>query len=387
MPEVLEPEVKFDPFNLDTPVTQETIAKVETKAEEKPPVDEKTETKSDDKVEEKSMAVDADGIKFLKEKLNYDDWDTAKNEIESLKAKAQTPAEIKYANEQSKKLALAFQAGKIDEVYEILDKEIKLSKLTSAEVNEDTAPAIIKAQMKEKYKGLTDSQIEYKFNKQFGIPKKPEQLATETAEEYEEVLKDWEEKKADVKMEMLIEANLAKPELEKLKSELKYPEVAELAQTEKEPTPEELAEAKKNMEAFIQKADEAVKNFDGFNVEYKDKDVQINSQYKLSDEEKTSVSGAMKLLAENNYNSNAIFAERWVNDDMTFNFSQMAKDLAILESHEKSAEKFISDAAAKSKVQFIKEKHNIDLGKESGGDLQLENKEAQKKNEDAIWGL
>ncbi|MDP4189579.1 MAG: hypothetical protein Q8905_16140, partial [Bacteroidota bacterium] len=204
---------------------------------------------------------------------------------------------------------------------------------------------------------------------------------------YEEVLKDWEEKKADVKMEMLIEANLAKPELEKLKSELKYPEVAELAQTEKEPTPEELAEAKKNMEAFIQKADEAVKNFDGFNVEYKDKDVQINSQYKLSDEEKTSVSGAMKLLAENNYNSNAIFAERWVNDDMTFNFSQMAKDLAILESHEKSAEKFISDAAAKSKVQFIKEKHNIDLGKESGGDLQLENKEAQKKNEDAIWGL
>ena len=75
------------------------------------------------------------------------------------------------------------------------------------------------------------------------------------------------------------------------------------------------------------------------------------------------------------------------NDDDTFNFNQIAKDLAVLESFDKTAQKFVGDAANKAKVQFIKEKHNIDLGKEGNGQLQLEDKEAQKKNEDAIWGM
>lgn len=383
MPEVLEPEVKYDAFDLDKPIVPENKQPIEKKVEEKPLEEKKVEEKVIDN------AVDdvEDGRKYLKEKLNYDDWDTAKNEIESLKAKAQTPAEIKYANEQSKKLALAFQAGKIEEVYQILDKEIKLSKLTSGDITEQNAAAIIKAQIKEKY-DLSDDQVEYRFNKLYGTPKEPVyNELKETEDEFAERLADWKQKVADTKMEMLIEAKIVRPELEKLKSELKYPEVPQAIQTEREPTPEELELAQKNVELFVQNADEAVKNFDGFNVDYKDKDVHIKSNYKLSDEEQSSVKGMMKLLAESNYNSNAIFAKRWVNDDNTFNFTQITKDLAILESFDKSAQKFVGDAANKSKVQFIKEKHNIDLGKDGTGQLQLEDKEAQKKNEDAIWGL
>ena len=376
MSEVLEPEVKYDAFDLDKPVIPEAK-----QSDAKPLADAKVEPKIDDKPDVE------DGRKYLKERLNYDDWDIAKKDIDELKSRAQTPAEIKYANERSKQLALAIQSGKMEEAYQILDKEVKLSKLTSGDITEENAAAIIKAQIKEKY-DLKDDQVEYRFNKLYGTPKEPVyNELKETEDDFAERHADWKQKVEDTKMEMLIEAKIVRPELEKLKSELKYPEVPQAIQTEREPTPEELELAKKNVELFVQNADEAVKNFDGFNVDYKDKDVHIKSNYKLSDEEQSNVKGALKLLAESNYNSNAIFAQRWVNDDDTFNFSQMVKDLATLESVDKSVQKFVGDAANKAKVQFIKDKHNIDLGKDSGGQLQLEDKEAQKKNEDAIWGL
>ncbi len=63
----------------------------------------------------------------------------------------------------------------------------------------------------------------------------------------------------------------------------------------------------------------------------------------------------------------------------------MAKDLITLEAADKPSQKFVSDTVAKAKLAFIKSKVNVDLGEAKGGDLQLEDKETQQKNEDAIW--
>lgn len=328
-----------------------------------------------------------DGKNFLKERLGYDDWDSAKNEIETLRRKSSTPAEIKYENEESALIHKALLAGKKEPLYQYLDRQSKLDRLTSGEVSKENAPDIIKAQMAEKYKGLNAEQINYKFNKQFGEPKQPVQKEDELEAEYAERLQDWEEKKKEAEIEMIVEASIAQPELAKLKTELKFPELPQIEPTEKKLTPEELVEIKKNAEIFVKDAELAVKDFEGFNVEYKDKDVDIKSTYNLSDEEKGNVVNAFKSLAENSYNSNALFAERWVNDDMTFNFPQMIKDIAILETFDKSAQKYVGDAAAKAKKQFIKEKKNIDLtdSNSGNGDLQLADKTQQQKNEDAIW--
>lgn len=332
-----------------------------------------------------------DGRNYLKEKLGYEDWDSAKNEIETLRNKAQTPAEIKYANEQSKKLAEAWQAGKMDEVFNYLSEDRELQKMTSAEVNKGTAADIIKLGMRLRYKdeGLTDQEINYKYNKMYSIPKEPSIKSDETEEEFEDRKKEWKEIVEDVETNKIIDAKVARKELEKFKTELKFPEIAQVETTTyKPPTSEEQAMALEAAKRFVQTAQEEINKFEGFTVDYKNKDVDIKSTYALSPEEKSNVISKMQLLADKDYNSNAIFAERWVNDDNTFNFNQMAKDIAILETYDKAGQKFVADSANKAIKQFIKDKHNVDLGNDAGnGQLQLEDKEQAKKNEDAIWGL
>lgn len=384
---------------IDSPTTTKTVfdgfSEVEVKV---PEADQKIENKDiiqTDKVVNTDKPADVivdkpieDGRNFLKEKLGYEDWDSVKNEIETLKTKAQTPSEKQFANEESKRIHDALSDGKIDIVYNFLDTQKRLSELTEGEVTEKNAPKIIKANMLEKYKGLTQEQVDHKFNKQFALPKQPVKSDTEEDEDFEERKVEWKNQVDDIKMDMMIEANLARPELEKLKSELKFPTIAHPEQSEKPLTPEEQAMVQKGIETFVQNADAAINKFEGFNVAYKDNDVDIQSNYPLSNEEKATVLGKMKFLAERNYNSNALFAERWVNDDQTFNFNQIAKDLAILETHDKTAQKFVSDTAAKAKLNFIKDKHQIDLNVVNGqGELQLEDKDKQKKQEDAIWGL
>lgn len=328
-------------------------------------------------IEKKDDVVIDDGVNFLKEKLGFDKWEDAKSEFETLKTKAKAPVELKYES---------LDTTKIKELYATIDKKEKLGKLIEGDITKDLAPAIIKAAMLEKYKGLSQDMINHRFNKLYSIPAAPKEDDFTDGDEYDIAKNAWKEKVADIEMEMVIEANLSRPELQKLHSEIKLPELPQSQSESKEYTAEELAAFQTEVDAFVQKADDVLNKFEGFNVSYKDKDVDIQTNYSLSAEEKKAVLGNMKLLAEQNYNANAVFAQRWVNDDSTFNFAQIAKDLAILETHDKSAQKFVSDAATKATLKFIKDKHNVDLKNQSpGGDLQLEDRSTQKQNEDAIW--
>ena len=166
------------------------------------PIDKPADTPIDKPIE--------DGRNFLKERLGYEDWDSAKNDIEALKTKPPV-TEIKYE---------PLGPAKIKEYYAIIDKKEKLEQLTTGDVTKENAPAIIKAAMTEKYK-LPSDMVNHKFNKQFAMPPKPKQDSYTDTEEYEAATNDWKEKVADIEMDMLVEANLSRPDLEKIKSELK----------------------------------------------------------------------------------------------------------------------------------------------------------------------
>lgn len=118
-------------------------------------------------------------------------------------------------------------AGKTDEVYEYLNEQRQLDRLTTAEVSKDTADEIIKLGMKLRYKdeGLNETEIAYKFNKQYSIPKEPVELATETTEEFEQRHNDWKEQVADIEMSKIIDAKVAKRDLEAAKQKLVLPTV------------------------------------------------------------------------------------------------------------------------------------------------------------------
>ena len=166
-----------------------------------------------------------DDNEYLKTNLGFETWDAAKAELETLRQKAQTAQEIKYENEVSEKLAKAFQSGKVDEVYEYLDQQRRLDKYLNGEVNEETAADIIKLGMRLNHKELTDDEINYKFNKTYGIPKEPVQGSVEDDDAFEERKQEWQERVEAIRKEKIIDAKLAKPQLEAAKQKLVRPKI------------------------------------------------------------------------------------------------------------------------------------------------------------------
>ena len=164
----------------------------------------------------------------FKEKFGYEKPEDILVEIEALRAAKAVPPptpEIKFENEQSKKLFEAIKGGKQKEAYAILAEQEKLELLTSSPVTKENAADIIKAGMQNKYKTLSPELIEHRYNKTFGTPKEPVQSNLETDDEYEERVAEWKEKVADIERERIIEANIILPELEAQKAKLVLPEI------------------------------------------------------------------------------------------------------------------------------------------------------------------
>jgi len=172
----------------------------------------------------------ADPFGLFKEKFGYESPEAAVQEIESLRAfrAAPPPAELKFENEQSKAIAEALQAGpeKFHEVHAILDKMIRIDQLTTGDLTHEAAANVIKLGMQLKYPDLKPEEINYKFNKTYGLPPKPGMLPAEDQEEFDERLRNWEAVVADKQMEMMIDAKLARPDLAAAKSKLVIPTIA-----------------------------------------------------------------------------------------------------------------------------------------------------------------
>lgn len=311
--------------------------------------------------DEGEEVVDAD--EWLKSTFGWENAESAKAELEELRQlreSASTKEEIKFANEASQKFFDLLKEGKEDDVYNFLQEKKRIEKLTASDVDDNVAAEIIKLNMQKKYKDLTDSEIEYKFNKQFGIPSKPVQQDIETDDEYQERLSNWESKVKDIKTEMMIEAKLAKPELERLKSELTLPDIKGQSKTQ-EPTQEELAAQAQFVESFKQSAKNALNSFDGFNVSVKDEEVDIPLSYAISQEEKSAIEAQMVQFADSNFDANAILADRWLTESGELNTSQVIRDLALLQSDGKINQKFVNDAASKRLAEHIRRTSNISV--------------------------
>jgi hypothetical protein len=185
-----------------------------------------------DVVQEPAAAVVAepstnDPFGLFKEKFGYENQEAAFKEIEELrafKAQPRTP-EFTVPDDSSAAILRALAAGKKEDVWKALDHEMKIERLLNVEVNKDSAADIVKMGMALKYKDLTPDEINYKFNKQFAIPAKPVQTLEEEDTDYQERVGAWQEVVTDKQMELMIEAKLAKPELQNSKGKLEFPEI------------------------------------------------------------------------------------------------------------------------------------------------------------------
>lgn len=355
-----------------------------TKVEATQPVVEATQ-----KTEEEEIL---DPKEWLKREFDTDDISVLKAEREEYKKLKETnPSEIKFADEQSKQIHELIREGKRKEVRQFLETQDKLETLISQEVSKETAADIIKLSMQLKHKDLTPQEIDYKFNKQFGIPKEPTELATETEDEFKERHDQWKELVADVEMNRIIEAKTAKPDLEKAKAELVLPEIQQKENqgARKEPTQEELAAFESAKNSFLQSAEKSISSFNGFTSQVKDKDVDYTVSYAPSQEEKTTISNKIKEFAETGFDANSILAERWVEEDgKTIKIDQMVKDLSRIYGDDRVSQKLVSDAANKRLEAYLKDKKQIDVsGVDQNGKLQLEkdNKTEAAQLQEFFW--
>lgn len=301
---------------------------------------------------------------WLKREFEIDDVEVLKAEraeLKKLKETGLTAAEIKFENDQSKQVHELLRAGKIDEVVEIYNTKKKIERALAAEITASTAPDIIKLGMQLKYKDLTPDEIEYKYNKEFGLPKEPKRTDDELEEDFDVRKADWQEKYNDRVKDIIIEAKLLRPEVESSNAKLILPELSKPEPAQYKPTQEELAMFDKTVADFTNKVDNDLKTLNELSVTFKDEAVEITSSYALSDVEKSQISAQLRKFAEENFNANAILAERWVNQDGTLNVSRMTRDLARLNADEKIDQKFAQDAATKRLVQYRKEVGNINV--------------------------
>ena len=319
--------------------------------------------------EVKEEVIDAN--EYLKTNLGYDDWDSAKKDIEEWRKVKGKPV-VEFPNEESKAIYENLSKGDKKAVLEILEKQARLETILSSDVTEDNAAEIVKMNMREKYKDLTASEIEYKFNKIFGVPAKPVQSDSELDEDYGARVAQWEAQVRDIKTDLVIEAKTLKPELGKLKQDLVFPNIQQESTAAKEPSQEELEVFNKQKETFLQAAIATVNSFNGFSAEVKDKDVNYSVSYELSKEEKAGVESAVKVFTESGFDANAVLATRWLKDDGSINEAQVVKDLALLFNGEKISQKYVTDSAAKRLDAFLKDKKNITINQEPKGTFQPE---------------
>lgn len=171
----------------------------------------------------------SDPFGLFKEKFGYETPEAAVAEIEALRAfKAAPPAvEYKFENPDSEKVMKALQAGKLTEVYQVLEQQMKIDSLTEGEMTPEKAADVVKLGMQLKYKDLSPKEIDYKFNKTFALPAKPVQTSDEEPEEYQARVDNWKAVVEDKQMELMIEAKLAKPELQGAKTKLVFPEIGQ----------------------------------------------------------------------------------------------------------------------------------------------------------------
>ena len=300
--------------------------------------------------------VDAD--EYIKNKLGFNSFEEAVSEIERLKAEQK----IEFENETSRKFYEYAKEQKEEDLINFLQEKRNIERLASSEIKDaKTAEDIIKLSMYQKNKDLDKEEIDFLFKERFNMPSKPDQRFDELDSEYEERLAQWESKANEVAKRMVIEAKLARPEIEKMKESLILPDIHP-QNYQAPPTQEELEAQQRYLDYYYGSVDKAVNSFEGFNVTLRDEGTDFNVSYVPSEDERQIVNQQMRYFAENNLDANMLFADRWVNDDNTINVEQMTRDLLLLQNEGKIAQKYVNEAANRKLTTHLKRQSNITIG-------------------------
>lgn len=282
----------------------------------------------------------------------WENEDTAKKEIEELRTKAK-PQE--FANEESRLAYQYLAEGKEAELYEHLHKKKQVEKYISADVSDEKIAAeLVKFNIQADNRDLTPDEVEFLFNKRFSLPKEPVQKDDELEDEFKQRHDDWKMNVSAIKKELTIEAKLAKPKLEKLKSELVLPKIG--GNESQELSQEDLQKLEENKNRFIQKVDADFRNFNGFETKYKDEEVEIPVSFSYDEAQKIALKEELKTFEVDKF-----INERWFAKDGSPKVESIMSDIALLRDKEAVLQKVANEIGAQVAKHYRKVKANISV--------------------------
>lgn len=290
--------------------------------------------------------------------FGWDNEDAAKNEITKLKEQ-KPQEEIKWANEDSKKVHELLREGKIEDVVEIYNKQKQLDRVIKSEVNTQSADEIIKLQMKLKYPTLNDNQIDFQFNEDYGTGKKPVQKESELDEEFNERLAEYNERVERVNMKKTIAATMAIPELQKLKSEIVLPDLSKSEQATSQLTEAQLQQMRDN---FLKALDGNYSKVEGFSTRVKDESVDYPVVFKIPDEDKVAIK---ERLAQEGLDVNDYMDKRWFGKDGVPNIEKIITDIYQLENLDKILSGVANKSANERWEAYTKSTKNLNVNTSS----------------------
>ena len=351
MPNSIELAEGYNPFSDEAPQVQQiNTAEVAPANEEaqtsNPPIQETRQ-------EEQQSLPSFDPNQFVREKFGFDSVEQAEQEFKRVKDFKEP--EFSFKDDISKTLFDAIREGKSDEIYDILNQQKKLEKLTNAELNPSLAVDIIKTNIQNKYKDLTSDEVDLLFYESYYTPQKPEQGYDETDEEYGTKLKTWQSQIDYVDKKMIIDAKVIRPELAKLKSELKLPDIYGLEQQEAQ-SREEFAVAQQARSVYERTLDSEFQSFSGFSVSVKDEEVDIPISFNVAEDERLAMKNTLS-----DFDSDTYFGDRWFTEDGKPKVQQIMADKYLLENRDKILQKVANEAASQRLLAHLKKTGNISL--------------------------
>lgn len=347
----------YDPFSEDVYVPQAQpqveVAPTVTNEEQAQPAAQETQVEIQPETQNTPEPTNFDPNQFIRERFGFESVEEAEQEFKKLK-EVKTP-EFDFENETSRNLFAAIKEGKSEEIFDILNKQKNLEKLTNSEINANIAAEIIKTNIENKYKDLSKEEVDILFYDNYNFPAKPEQGYDETDEEYSSKVQNWQSQIEFIEKRMIIDAKVIRPELEKLKSEIKLPDVYGFDQLQAE-SQEELESMQQARQIYEQTLNSEFNNFNGFNVSVKDEDVEIPIAFNVAEDERVRMKETLSDFDSDNY-----FGERWFNEDGKPKVQQVMSDIYILENFNKIMQKVANEAASQRLVAHIKKSGNITI--------------------------
>lgn len=271
--------------------------------------------------------------------------------------------EFEWDNEVAKEIYDNLTKGNISDVADILYEQKVLSELDKMDESD-----ILKLKIAYDYPDLSPQEIEEEFAAKYSLDKDFDKSMM-TDEEVASKMKQIEKQEKAIARELKKDVREAKDYLQTLKQDISFPDILSQFQEQSQQVvntddivsqylkSQEEEQSKVYQEAremFEKSIDEGLKSFEGFNVNYKDEEVQFDGKYSLSVEEKAQLQNDLK-----EFDLESFYGPRYYKDGK-YDTKQLAEDIYFLQNRDKIVNSMVTQAVSKAKSDLLKGMKNID---------------------------